>query len=40
MNSANIIQKLWSDCGVLRDDGMLYVNFVERFNEGFTAKER
>ena len=30
MNSATIVQKLWSYCNVLRDDGMRYVDYVEQ----------
>jgi type I restriction enzyme M protein len=26
----NIVQKLWSYCNVLRDDGMSYGDYVER----------
>ena len=29
MNSANIVQKLWNYCNVLRDDGMSYGDYVE-----------
>ena len=29
MNSATIVQKLWSYCNVLRDDGMSYGDYVE-----------
>jgi len=28
MNSANIVQKLWNYCNVLRDDGMSYGDYV------------
>ena len=31
MNSATIVQKLWSHCNVLRDDGMGYGDYVEQF---------
>ncbi len=30
MNTANIVQKLWNYCNVLRDDGMSYVDYVEQ----------
>ena len=30
MNSASIVQKLWSYCNVLRDDGMSYGDYVEQ----------
>ena len=30
MNSANIVQKLWNYCNVLRDDGMSYGDYVEQ----------
>ena len=30
MNSATIVQKLWSYCNVLRDDGMSYGDYVEQ----------
>ncbi len=28
--SATIVQKLWNDCNVLRDDGMSYGDYVEQ----------
>jgi type I restriction enzyme M protein len=27
MNTSNIVQKLWNDCNVLRDDGMSYGDY-------------
>ncbi|AGF77792.1 type I restriction-modification system methyltransferase subunit [Desulfocapsa sulfexigens DSM 10523] len=30
MTSANIVQKLWNYCNVLRDDGMSYGDYVEQ----------
>src|SRR5258706_216625 len=30
MNTANIVQKLWNYCNVLRDDGMSYGDYVEQ----------
>jgi type I restriction enzyme M protein len=30
MSSANIVQKLWNYCNVLRDDGMSYGDYVEQ----------
>lgn len=30
MNTATIVQKLWSYCNVLRDDGMSYGDYVEQ----------
>jgi type I restriction enzyme M protein len=30
VNSANIVQKLWNYCNVLRDDGMSYGDYVEQ----------
>ena len=30
MNSADIVQKLWNYCNVLRDDGMSYGDYVEQ----------
>lgn len=30
MNTTNIVQKLWSYCNVLRDDGMSYGDYVEQ----------
>jgi type I restriction enzyme M protein len=30
MNSATLIQKLWNYCNVLRDDGMIYGDYVEQ----------
>ena len=30
MNSANVVQKLWNYCNVLRDDGMSYGDYVEQ----------
>jgi type I restriction enzyme M protein len=30
MSSANIVQKLWNYCDVLRDDGMGYGDYVEQ----------
>jgi type I restriction enzyme M protein len=29
MNTSSIVQKLWNYCNVLRDDGMLYGDYVE-----------
>ena len=33
MTSANIVQKLWNYCNVLRDDGMSYGDYVEAASE-------
>ena len=30
MSSAQIVQKLWYDCNILRDDGLLYGEYVEQ----------
>jgi type I restriction enzyme M protein len=30
MNPATLVQKLWSYCNVLRDDGMSYGDYVEQ----------
>jgi len=30
VNTSTIIQKLWNDCNVLRDDGMSYGDYVEQ----------
>src|SRR5487761_233824 len=30
MNTSSIVQKLWSYCNVLRDDGMSYGDYVEQ----------
>ena len=30
MSSADIVQKLWNYCNVLRDDGMSYGDYVEQ----------
>jgi hypothetical protein len=30
MNTATIVQKLWNNCNVLRDDGMSYGDYVEQ----------
>ena len=30
MSAANIVQKLWNYCDVLRDDGMGYGDYVEQ----------
>jgi len=30
VNSANLVQKLWNYCNVLRDDGMSYGDYVEQ----------
>ena len=30
MNTSTIVQKLWNDCNVLRDDGMSYGDYVEQ----------
>lgn len=30
MTPANIVQKLWNYCNVLRDDGMSYGDYVEQ----------
>lgn len=30
MSSSAIVQKLWNDCNVLRDDGMSYGDYVEQ----------
>ncbi len=30
MNTSSIVQKLWNYCNVLRDDGMLYGDYVEQ----------
>jgi type I restriction enzyme M protein len=29
MNTSTLVQKLWNDCNVLRDDGMSYGDYVE-----------
>jgi hypothetical protein len=31
MNTATIVQKLWNNCCVPRDDGMSYGDYVEQF---------
>lgn len=33
MNPANIVQKLWNYCDVLRDDGMSYGDHVEQLTD-------
>ena len=30
MNTSTLVQKLWNDCNVLRDDGMSYGDYVEQ----------
>jgi len=30
MSGQQLIQKLWNDCNVLRDDGMSYGDYVEQ----------
>ncbi len=31
MNTNTLVQKLWNECKVLRDDGMRYGDCVEQF---------
>jgi len=30
LNTSTLVQKLWNDCNVLRDDGMSYGDYVEQ----------
>jgi type I restriction enzyme M protein len=30
MSTSTLVQKLWNDCNVLRDDGMSYGDYVEQ----------
>jgi len=34
MSPADIVQKLWNYCNVLRDDGMSYGDYVEQESPG------
>ena len=31
MNASTLVQKLWNHCNVLRDDGMGYGDYLEKF---------
>ncbi len=37
MNSANIVQKIWSYCDVLRDVGVSYGEYLEQLTYLWTA---
>ena len=40
MNASTLVQKLWNYCNVLRDDGMSYRDYVEKFIDLLLADGR
>ena len=38
MSISNIVQKLWNYCSILRDDGLLYGDYLEQLTYSWPLK--